>query len=255
MKYKLIGLVCGILWLTMPHTNAQNTRISDPNSIAWFGYFGTIKLNKKLGLHTEYQLRRSEFLNEAQQGLLRVGLNYALNNTTQLRVGYAWAETFPYGDIPINGMGKDFTEHRTYQMLTLNGQKLSKIEVQHRLMLEQRWIGRYTSPTLTSEDDWLFLNRLRYMMRLQMPLKGDSMKDKTPYAAVYDEILIGFGKNVNENVFDQNRLGVMLGYRFNSTVRIEGGYLAQILQLGREVNNQNVFQYNEGLVLNTFLNF
>jgi hypothetical protein len=255
MKFKLIGLVCGILWTTMLHTNAQNTRISDPNSIAWFGYFGTIKLNKKLGLHAEYQLRRSDFLGEAQQGLLRVGLNYALNNTTQLRVGYAWAETFPYGDIPINGMGKDFTEHRTYQMLTLNGQKLSKIEVQHRLMLEQRWIGRYTSPTLTSEDDWLFLNRIRYMMRLQMPLKGDSMKDKTPYAAVYDEILIGFGKNVNENVFDQNRLGVMLGYRFNSTVRIEGGYLAQILQLGREVNNQNVFQYNEGLVVNTFLNF
>jgi Protein of unknown function (DUF2490) len=90
---------------------------------------------------------------------------------------------------------------------------------------------------------------------LQMPLKGDAMKDKTPYAAVYDEILIGFGKNVNENVFDQNRLGVMLGYRFNSTVRVEGGYLAQILQLGREVNNQNVFQYNEGLILNTFLNF
>jgi Protein of unknown function (DUF2490) len=255
MKLKLITLFSVIHLMTKSYTQAQNTRISDPNTVAWFGFFGTIKLNKKLGLHTEYQLRRSEFLREAQQDLLRVGVNYALTNTTQLRVGYAWAETFPYGDIPINGMGKDFTEHRTYQMLTLNGQKVSKLEIQHRLMLEQRWIGRYTSPTLTSEDDWVFLNRLRYMMRLQIPLKGDALKDKTPYAAVYDEILIGFGKNVNENVFDQNRLGILLGYRFNGTVRVEGGYLGQILQLGREVNNQNVFQYNEGLVLNTFLNF
>jgi hypothetical protein len=26
---------------------------------------------------------------------------------------------------------------------------------------------------------------------------------------------MGFGKNVNENVFDQNRLAILLGYRFN----------------------------------------
>lgn len=254
MIYRLIGLVWGIL-LIMPHAEAQNTRISNDNTIGWFNYFGTFKLNNKFSLHTEYQWRRAELTQQAQQGLLRVGVNYALHNTVQLRVGYAWIETFPYGEIPINGMGKDFTEHRLYQMLTLNGSKINKLEIQHRLMLEQRWIGRYSSPTLTSEDDWLYMNRLRYMLRLQMPLKGDAIKDKTPYAAVYNEVFVGFGKNVNENVFDQNRLGVLLGYRFNSTLRMEGGYIGQTLQLGREVNNQNVFQYNNGLILNTIVNF
>jgi hypothetical protein len=254
MIYRLIGLVWGIL-LMIPHAEAQNTRISNDNTIGWFNYFGTFKLNNKFSLHTEYQWRRAELTQQAQQGLLRVGVNYALHNTVQLRVGYAWIETFPYGEIPINGMGKDFTEHRLYQMLTLNGSKINKLEIQHRLMLEQRWIGRYSSPTLTSEDDWLYMNRLRYMLRLQMPLKGDAIKDKTPYAAVYNEVFVGFGKNVNENVFDQNRLGVLLGYRFNSTLRMEGGYIGQTLQLGHEVNNQNVFQYNNGLILNTIVNF
>jgi hypothetical protein len=67
---------------------------------------------------------------------------------------------------------------------------------------------------------------------------------------LYEEIFIGFGKNVNENIFDQNRIGILFGYRFNPIVRIEAGYLNQILQLGREVNNRNVFQQNNGIILN-----
>ena len=93
------------------------------------------------------------------------------------------------------------------------------------------------------------------MFRVQVPLKGNTMADNTPYLAVYDELLIGFGKNVNENVFDQNRLGVLLGYRFNSKTRIEGGYLNQIAQLSREVEGRNVFQNNKGILVSTILNF
>ena len=77
-------------------------------------------------------------------------------------------------------------------------------------MLEQRFVGRYSSPTLNSEDEYLFLNRFRYMFRIQMPLKGKSIKDKIPYLSLYDELFIGFGPNVNENVFDQNRIGLLL---------------------------------------------
>ena len=93
------------------------------------------------------------------------------------------------------------------------------------------------------------------MFRVQIPLKGQSIENKTPYLAIYDEIFIGFGENVNENVFDQNRLGVLIGYKFNNTIRIEAGYLNQILQLGREVDNRNVFQNNNGFIINTNFSF
>jgi hypothetical protein len=89
---------------------------------------------------------------------------------------------------------------------------------------------------------------------MQIPLKGKEVKDKTPYLAIYDEIFIGFGKNINENIFDQNRVGVLLGYRFSPLVRIEAGYLNQTLQLGREVNNRNVFQQNNGIIVNANFN-
>lgn len=96
-------------------------------------------------------------------------------------------------------------------MATLND-KMGKVELGHRFMLEQRWIGRYTNAMLTKEDDYFCVNRFRYMYRMQMALKGKTIGDKTPYAAIYDEVFLGFGKNVNENVFDQNRLGLLLGY-------------------------------------------
>jgi hypothetical protein len=237
--------------------NAQNTRINDNNRIGWWANFVNIKLNKSFSLHGEYQWRREDYVNEWQQSLLRTGLNYQINPKTQLRVGYAWIETFPYGDFPINAAGRDFTEHRTYQMITLVD-KPGFLDVSHRFMLEQRWIGRYLNPQAAREDDYFFVNRLRYMFRVQSPLKGNTIDNKEFYAAAYDEIFIGFGGNVNENVFDQNRIGVLLGYRFSNKLRIEGGFFNQILQLPREITpvggnaGRNVFQHNTGFIVNTF---
>jgi len=235
------------------NTYSQNTRLNNYNHIGWYNYFGIFKLDKKFGIHTEYQFRRNNFITDWQQSLLRVGVNYQPNPKVQLRLGYAWIETFPYGEIPINGMGKDFTEHRLFQMATITD-KVSLIDFSHRFMLEQRWVGRYSDTNLTKEDEFPLLNRFRYMFRFQLPLKGKEIKDKTPFVAVYDEVFIGFGKNVNENIFDQNRIGILLGYKFNPIVRMEAGYLNQVVQLGREVNNRNVFQYNNGVILNAFFN-
>jgi len=233
--------------------NAQNTRIVDKNEIGWYAFFGTFKVAEKYSIHSEFQIRRENYITDKQQNLFRVGINYQANPKLLLRLGYAWIETYPYGEYAINAQGKDFTEHRIFQMATLND-KISKFELSHRFMLEQRFVGRYTKPELTVEDEYVFMNRIRYMFRVQMPLKGTEIKNKTPYIAAYDEIFIGFGENVNENIFDQNRIGLVLGYRFDNNFRIEAGYLNQTLQLGREINQSNVFQSNNGFVINTLLN-
>jgi hypothetical protein len=249
-KYWLLLLV---LPLCGKSITGQNTRISDKNAIGWLTNFTTLQFSKKWSGHLEYQWRRENFVTDWQQSLFRTGINYQANSRLTLRAGYAWIETFAYGDIPLQAAGKRFPEHRIFQMATIID-KINRVDMSHRFMLEQRWIGRYTNTTLSRPDDFLFLNRLRYMYRAQMPLGKKTITDKTAYAAIYDEIFLGFGKNVNENVFDQNRLAVLLGYRFNKNIRIEGGFLQQLLQLGREVNGRNVFQYNNGIILNSFLN-
>ena len=251
-KTKLLFSTLFLVFISQS-VSGQN-RISNHNNIGWYAYNGTFKLDSKFSIHTEYQWRRNDYIQTWQQSLLRLGINYQANSNLQLRLGYAWAKTFPHGEIPINGMGKDFTEHRIYEMATVSD-KIGKIDLSHRFMLEQRWVGRYSNASLMSEDQYPFLNRARYMIRLQMPLKGTSITDKTPYAAVYDEVMIGFGKNVGENIFDQNRIGILLGYKFNNMIRLEGGYLNQIVQLGREVEGKNVFQYNNGFIISANFNF
>jgi hypothetical protein len=253
MKFKL-PLIVTIIFFIPYLSFAQNTRLNHHNTIGWYNYFGRFKLSDKLGLHTEYQWRRENVITDWQQSLLRIGLNYNLNPRVLLRAGYAWIETFPYGEYPINALGRDFTEHRIFEMLQLS-HKEGIIDLSHRFILEQRFVGKYSSAAVKKEDAYPLLNRMRYMLRLQTALTGKEIKDKTAYIAVYDEIFIGFGKNVNANVFDQNRVGALIGYRFNKNVNIEAGYLNQISMFGRQIAGQNVFQYNNGHIVNADFNF
>ncbi|MFT3793417.1 DUF2490 domain-containing protein [Flavobacterium sp.] len=236
-----------LLLFAVSAVTAQN-RITDKNNIGWYNANISWNLSERWGLQTEYHWRRVDYGENWQQGLLRVGVNYKLTPETLLRVGYGWAETYPYGDIPINGMGKDFTEHRIFEMVQFNN-KISQLGISHRFMLEQRWVGRYTKASLDKEDDYLYLNRLRYMVRFQLPVY------KKLYAAVYDELFIGFGGNIGENIFDQNRFGALIGYPLTKNFKLEGGYLNQTVQLGREVNNKNVFQHNNGFIVSALFNF
>ncbi len=252
MKYSGIGFL--LLTIFSNITFAQNNRLNHNNTIGWVNYFGTVKATEKMSLQTEYQWRRAAIIKDWQQSLLRLGVTYHWRPSVLLRVGYAWVETFPYGTYPINRLGRDFTEHRIYEMVQLSHQE-GRLECSHRFMLEQRFVGRYSTPTQPSEDEYPLLHRARYLFRFQLPLLGRQIKNKTPYVAAYDEVFIGFGNNVNANIFDQNRIGLLLGYRLNKNLRVEAGYINQIIQFGRLINGKNVFQYNNGIILNTNVNF
>uniref|UniRef100_UPI0035936000 DUF2490 domain-containing protein n=1 Tax=Aquiflexum sp. TaxID=1872584 RepID=UPI0035936000 len=202
---------------------AQVNRERENNQIGWFALFMNYKLDEKWSLHGEFQWRRADWIAESQQNLYRVGVNYKLHPQVTFRAGYAFADTYKYGKVPISSNAIRFPEHRSYQMVTLSN-PVGILALSHRFMLEQRWVGRSLDPLATKADELVFYNRLRYMFRTDIPLKGPSLDSKEPYLAFYDEIMIGFGKNINQNVFDQNRLGLLAGYKFSDTARIEGGY-------------------------------
>lgn len=237
-----------LLTIIFSGSYSQNTRLTEHNTIGWFSTIITPSISKKVSGHVEYLWRRDNLVKDWQQSLLRVGVNFKVHPQVTLHAGYAWIETYPYGTYPLAAIPKRFPEHRIYEQIVVNS-TVGKTNLMHRLRLEQRWLGRFTSMASDKPDSYGYLNRLRYMPRLDIPLK------KKFYASVYDEIFIGFGKNVNENVFDQNRVGLMVGYKANNTFRIEGGFINQIVQLGREINGRNVFQYNSGIIINSYINF
>jgi len=254
MQYKIKILFIFFILGIFQQSYAQNNRLNTSNNIGWYNYFGTVKLTSKFGIHSEYQWRRNNFITDGQQSLLRIGVNYQLKPNILLRAGYGWIETYPYGEVSINAFGKSFTEHRVFEMAQLS-QKEGIVDISHRFMLEQRFVGKYSSANTIKQDAFPLLHRMRYMARLSLPLKCKETKNKSPYLVLYDEIFIGFGKNVNANVFDQNRIGVLMGYRYNNNFRIEAGFLNQTIQLGRQINAQNIFQNNNGIIVNSIFNF
>lgn len=244
--FLIIFLLCSLWCIRL---TAQIQRISNSNNVGWYNLFLTTKLNTKLSFHSELQIRRNQILLEDKQKLFRLGLNFQSRPNVLFRTGYSFIETYAYGNLPLNVFGKAFSEHRAFQMVQLS-EKEGIFNMTHRFMLEQRFVGRYNSEDMDSEESFPLTNRMRYMFRIQTPLLKNKTEEKFLYFAFYDEVFIGFGNNVNANVFDQNRIGALIGYKLDNKTRLEIGYLNQILQYGRELNNQSVFQYNNGIILN-----
>jgi hypothetical protein len=233
---------------------AQSNRLSNTNAIGWLAIFGNIKCNSKLSVHAEAQFRAINLAESFQQILLRTGLQYSPNKNLLLRAGYAHAETYAYGSLPINGFGKRFTEHRAFEMLQVNT-KVNSTDLQHRFMLEQRWVGRYATALSKKEDKFVYTNRIRYMLRAQKPIGKKQIENNTWYVGGFNEVFISFGKKVGDNVFDQNRTFIYAGYKHSNAYKIEFGLLNQTQQLGRRVEGKAVFHYNTGLYVNNYFSF
>lgn len=243
MKYFFLSAllaVCGAVC-------AQN-RISDHNTIGWYTLIVSPKINEKLSGHIELQWRRNHVITSWQQSLVRAGLTYKLNSQVALQAGYGWSETFPYSEHFVAGVRKTFPEHRIYEQVVLTN-FINKVKLSNRLRIEQRWNGVFTSLD-DKTPHFLYLNRVRFMPRIDVPLD----KKNKLYAALYDEIFVQFGKNVGQNVLDQNRIGIVAGYTFSKKLRLEGGFINQTLQYGRQIDGKNVFQYNNGLIINAYVN-
>lgn len=229
--------------------NAQNDRVNDYNNTNWVQLFIIKAINKKTDWLIEYQWRRTEGLKNWQQGLLRTALQYKPNSNVSMAVGYAEAETFPYGDYPIASTGT-FPEHRLFEQLVIK-QTINKITVINRFRIEQRWLAKIKAGSNREIEAWTFLHRFRYQLRTQLPLW--SKKEQQLYIAAADELFIGAGKNLGINIFDQNRIFLMAGYKINKHLSVETGYFNQTLQQGRRINNNSIIQRNNGVVFSTYV--
>lgn len=207
-------LVQSLFVKAQPRMHAYNTN-------AWLMYFGNHKVSERVGLHAEVQWRRSDTFSKSQQLLLRTGLDYYLKPDIRFTLGYAFIETYPYGDFAVPNA---FPEHRIWQQLFLQ-QNLGKIKLSHRYRLEQRMIGNASTGKF---ENGRFENRVRYMAKATVNISNGS---HPVFAALYDEVFINFGKDVGYNIFDQNRLYGALGYSISETFKVEVGYLYQIILL------------------------
>jgi hypothetical protein len=222
----------------------------DDNTNAWLMYFGDHAVSRRWALHAEAQVRRSGGPLGArgwQQLLLRPGLIYTLAPGARLTAGYAFIDTWRYGDQPA---ADRFPEHRLWQQLQL-GHATGRVAWQHRYRVEQRWVERPLDAAGTR--DRTYSNRARYLARATVPLRGRTLDAGEAYVSAYDEVFANWGRNVGRNLLDQNRLYGALGWRFGATTRVEAGYLQQIILKANGVQAERNHTLQLGLFQNAAL--
>ena len=221
--------------LLAPRLTAQTAS----NEHAWVQLFSEHRLNARLALFGDLQVRRSAGGAAPQQLLLRPGLLYTVSPRLRVGAGYAFVQTERYGGAPVV---VPFPEHRTWQQLLVHA-ATGNVAWQGRLRLEQRWIGitRVTPMNDVEVTDWRFRQRVRPMVRATVNAAEVGI-DVTPlYLTAWNELFVHVGGQVNGETLDQNRASLQLGWRFSPGLRIEAGYLQQFIRRGApgrsEINN------------------
>jgi hypothetical protein len=203
--------------------SAQSIRTPTSNTNVWFAYTGSHKIADKWSLHLEFQYRLNDGISNKMQWFPRVGITRILSPQATVTAGYAFIETYPYGEFASKSA---FPENRIWEQLQLKHQ-VSNFEWVSRFRLEQRYVqSPVRADSLASA---LFTNRFRLLNRFSMPFKGKTITDNAFYLTAFDEFLINFGENVKTNIFDQNRLFFGIGYKFPKLGRLEIGYMEQTI--------------------------
>jgi hypothetical protein len=199
--------------------------------------------------------------NNLNQHVFRPYIHYQPNpniRVSLMPLGWIGSYRFGYGTATTPSVGKPlffFSELRIAPQVVLT-QNIGRVRIDNRLRYEFRWIGQNQSlddhAGLYGGDfsTTTFRERFRYQFKMTVPLNHAKMDDKTFYAQAYDEIFVNMGEKVgNTNLFDQNRVLIGVGYKFNKFVSVEAGYMQQsVFRFNNptkdNVDNNNIIQLN-----------
>lgn len=215
------------------------------NTNLWLTVNGEYEVRPRWFADYELNLRFSGPLEEKMQFIPRLSVRYQARPSLRFNAGYNFAETWPYGAHPAP---LRFPEHRTWQQLQYT-HPLARLAVSHRYRLEQRWTGRTAR---VGDDvqvtDWVRTNRLRYRVQGSLPLPGATFSRRSLYTSASAEAMVQWGRNVQGNTFDQHRLIWLVGRRPPGGMRMETGYMQQVVLRG----NGRAVERNHTIVVTVF---
>ena len=206
----------------------------------WLASFNTFKLNNKLSIHFDGQLRSTDEWQQVQTILLRPGLNVHLNKNWVATGGYA----FIGNRRTLSGISDLLPEHRIWQQ-ALVSHKVKRVSISHRFRFEQRFIAKaiLSNDELTT-DGFNQAFRFRYFIRNVIPLTSRETFTKGPFFALQNEVFLNTGDKtaVNGKTFDQNRFYAAIGYRLPAKIDLESGYMNQYSNTSTSFTNNHIIQ-------------
>jgi hypothetical protein len=209
---------------------------SPPRDIAqqfntWWCYYGTFRIDTTWSVTVDAEFRRANGVSTWMQMLGRLSFNYALSQDDVVAAGYVFSMAYPYGAQPI-ALAEPRPEHRLWEQITLRDRR-GRLELFHRFRLEHRFLQAWTDVNPDTglrqlADEFALEHRLRYRFLIAHPLASNEAGTTVLFANLREEAFVNIG-TPNFNVFEQNRIGLMLGWQFSSWLNVQVGYINQIL--------------------------
>lgn len=194
------------LALCVPATGWAQTDEFIQEQQGWVAFFGTKKLPESVFVFwLDVQARLNGTATQTQV-LLRPGVGVRFRPDMTAWIGYAWTPTIREGNVTID-------EHRLWEQWTWDLAFENGMKAQLRSRFEQR---------LSRGELGL---RFRQFGRVQSPKYGRAI------LVAWDEIFFAFNdtKWGQQAGFDQNRLFLGIGMFIDSAVRVEAGYMNQLV--------------------------
>jgi hypothetical protein len=269
-------LLFTVITLSMVTANGQVRNVIN-NNLFWSELVFAGPIKNKFAYSTDIQYRRRAFgdgntaATDADhsnifkvpfQYVIRPWLHYAYSprlkfSLSPLGLWFNFKDDSPKAGVPTSYQ----PELRICAQATFNDD-YGRVNITQRFRYEYRMFG-FKAPINGGDFDvfdgyqfntsgFLPKQRFRTFLRANIPLQSNTMKEMQPhqfYISIFDEVFINAGKNVGNNIFDQNRFLTSLGYKVAPDVRIELGYLNQLAfqNIGKsgvqDVYRNNVLQF------------
>ncbi|WP_299536065.1 DUF2490 domain-containing protein [Ulvibacterium sp.] len=170
----------------------------------WLVASGSHQVSENISIPTIGILRYYEPFHHYELSFFRTGICYGFSPRLSGTLGYGYLNSEPF--IQSKEAKGAFYQHWLYSQLTFKD-KMGSFNISHRYRLENRWIN-------TTEGTEL-RHRMRYRLKASYPL---SLRF---YLCASNEIFIA----LQEPLFNQNRLYFGIGYKFNSSLHLETGFM------------------------------
>ncbi len=210
-----------ILLIFLTHVmNAQVDKTPARAQGYWLAYAGDNKINSRIGIHSEAQLRNFLVDHNVETFLVRVGLNVYIKPYAMATAGYGYFYNEP-SDETVRA--SEVSEHRIWQQLLLR-QKHRYVFMDHRYRLEQRYLHNITNNTHQLD------HRIRYRFQALFPLYSVSPYLRHLFVALNNEVMLNL-KRDPARIYDRNRFFAGLGYQVSPKMNFQLGYLNQMANI------------------------
>ncbi len=206
---------------------------------SWLGYFPQVKLSKHWGLWFDSEIHTSDhYFNGFLQATFRVGGTYYNNKLNKFTVGYGFTDFFP-GE---NHQYISIPEHFAWQQYQwFNYFKKSKL--MQWIRLEEKFKNDVID-NYTKADTYKVTYKTRYNIYYQLPLNKKGIVPNSIALATGDELYLYYGPQLQNHVFDQNRIFLGFSYQVNAHDNLVFGVMniVQRDESGTQIKDNNVLK-------------